>query len=250
MLVAQISDTHLLTEGPAARGRISTLRRAVAYLTSLDRQPDLLIHTGDVAHNGTLAEYALARELLAPIEAPLLVVPGNRDQRDTLRAAFAVEAPADPASPFIQYACRLGDVEIVAADTRHETRSLGDYCETRLEQLTAMLRATEGRPTIVILHHPPVEIPVQLDPMQFVDPVAGHRLGEAIARFPQVIGVLAGHTHRSDCLPLGATYVSTLPSLAVDLRRGPAPDVTGGAPIVQLHDVTPYGLISRSIVVR
>ena len=38
---------------------------------------------------GRPEEYAWLRELLAPLSLPLVVVPGNHDDRDAMRAAFA-----------------------------------------------------------------------------------------------------------------------------------------------------------------
>ena len=93
MLIAQISDTHILTpasDHPAARLRADCLRRCVADINR--RQPDAVILTGDTVQFGQAEEYALLRELLSPLQAPLYLIPGNRDDKVALREAFA-DAP-------------------------------------------------------------------------------------------------------------------------------------------------------------
>ena len=58
MLIAQISDTHIVlpdSAHPKARQRSDNLRRVVADIN--DAQPDLVVFTGDLVHNGAPAEY-------------------------------------------------------------------------------------------------------------------------------------------------------------------------------------------------
>ena len=71
MLVAQISDTHILvpeSDHPAAELRADCLRRTVA---DINRQnPDAVIFTGDTVQHGQPEEYARLRELLDYNDVP------------------------------------------------------------------------------------------------------------------------------------------------------------------------------------
>ena len=90
MLIAQISDTHMLPPGDIAYGLADTeaaLRDAVAAVNAA--QPDIAIHTGDFAHHGAPEAYALARDILKDLKAPLYAIPGNHDNRANMRQAFA-----------------------------------------------------------------------------------------------------------------------------------------------------------------
>ena len=49
--------------------------------TRWKRQPDVVIHGGDIAHDGKLEEYRAAHDILKTLEAPLFVMPGNKDKR-------------------------------------------------------------------------------------------------------------------------------------------------------------------------
>ena len=87
MIIAQITDTHLAAANaadPVFRARAENLRECIADINGLDPMPDAVIHTGDMTQHGQAAEFAHARSLLAALEAPLYVIPGNRDGRDRI----------------------------------------------------------------------------------------------------------------------------------------------------------------------
>src|SRR5260370_35251710 len=102
MLVAQISDPHILAPGklfhapekagpPGAGpnwGRLDAaacLVRAVVELNALAPRPDVAVVTGDLVDHGSAAEYEHLRALLAPLAMPVFVIPGNHDTREGMR---------------------------------------------------------------------------------------------------------------------------------------------------------------------
>jgi len=94
MLIVQITDTHIKLPGKLAYRRVDTaqmLRACVAELLALDPQPDLIVHTGDLVDIGLAEEYAHLRSILAPLQVPILAIPGNHDARESMRAAFAAD---------------------------------------------------------------------------------------------------------------------------------------------------------------
>ena len=91
MLLAQISDLHVVAKGQRLFGRIDTpafLTRAVAHLNALDPRPDFVWITGDLVDQGSPAEYAHLREILGGLQLPWALMPGNHDERSNLRQAF------------------------------------------------------------------------------------------------------------------------------------------------------------------
>jgi 3',5'-cyclic AMP phosphodiesterase CpdA len=247
MLLAHISDTHLIVSGAAATDRASALDRTIAFLNAMSPRPAVVVHTGDVAHSGRPGEYDRARELFAALQIPIYSVVGNRDRRDGLKAAMLahVELPGD--APFIQYGVEVEGVHLIAVDTLSDAGGLGDICAGRLSHLEAMLDQRAGRPAVIFLHHPPVAIPALHQPMQFRSPAAAQALIRVIARKPRVLGVLAGHTHREDFVALGPTHLTTAPSLAADLRKGRYPGRNPSSPVFHLHEVGQYGLRTRQV---
>jgi 3',5'-cyclic AMP phosphodiesterase CpdA len=104
MHIAQISDTHILARGSdhaAVQWRADCLRRCIADIKQ--QQPDAVIFTGDTVQHGQPQEYAYLRELLAPLDAPLYLVPGNRDDSGALRAAFGDHPNLPGNGEFLHY---------------------------------------------------------------------------------------------------------------------------------------------------
>jgi hypothetical protein len=104
MLIAQITDTHITPRGTIAHGRdaFAAFEQALAAVVSTDPRPDFILHTGDVTHHG---DAALNREVRAALDAtgiPYAVIPGNHDETEPLREAFA-DKPWMPKSGFIQF---------------------------------------------------------------------------------------------------------------------------------------------------
>src|SRR5512132_820510 len=91
MLIAQISDLHLRTDGSLMHGRIDTraaLANCVAHVNGLDPRPDLVLATGDLADLALPEDYRVLRAMLDGLAMPVYVIPGNHDDRGALRASF------------------------------------------------------------------------------------------------------------------------------------------------------------------
>ena len=238
MLLAQISDTHLVAAGPRRAARALSLERALDWIARADPKPAAIVHTGDLAHNAKPEQYALARQILERVDLPLIAVPGNRDARLPFLATCPPPVPREPASPFVQFGLSLGPIRVVALDTLWEGHGLGGWCDARQAELERLLAAGDGCPTVVVLHHPPVALPAVPGGSHFGDPAEAHRLAVTLARDASVVAVLAGHVHRRATAPLGRASLETMPSLAVDLRKGVYPRGHADRPIVLLHEIS------------
>jgi 3',5'-cyclic AMP phosphodiesterase CpdA len=75
--IVQLSDTHISHRGGIPAENLSLLADHLNH----EVRPDLVVHTGDVviADPDSASDRDAARRLLARIEAPLLVLPGNHD---------------------------------------------------------------------------------------------------------------------------------------------------------------------------
>lgn len=249
--IAQISDTHVAAGTPAAGRRLDDLARTIAAINGLRPRPRAVVHTGDVAHDATAQDYRAARALLDRLELPLYAIVGNRDRREPFKAAFAGGGYLDPAAPFVQYAVDLGPVRLVAVDTLHDQSGLGGFCQRRAEELARLLDERGTEPTLVIAHHPPVEVPSlkARNPLQFEDAKEAAALVEVIGRAPQVVGVVAGHIHRTETVAIAHTRLTTMTSVAADLRRGRDKETDPDAPVFHLHTIENGGVTMRRVVV-
>jgi 3',5'-cyclic AMP phosphodiesterase CpdA len=246
LLIVQISDTHILapaSEHPAAELRADCLRRCVADINQ--QQPDAVIFTGDTVQHGQPDEYARLRALLAPLDAPLYLVPGNRDDNDTLRSAFA-EKPYLPANgDFLHYVIEDHDVRLVAIDSTAAGERKGVFCPARQAWLDAALSKQPGRPTLLFIHHPPFDVDDHY--------VGGYRrpeeaaaLADIVRRYSQVEGLLCGHVHWPVDRDWAGTSASIMPSVAVDLRNGIDETEALERPIYRLHRLSDgAGMVSQ-----
>ena len=118
MIIAQISDTHILarsSDRAEGRSRADDLRRCVADINR--QQPDAVVHTGDIVQHGLPEEYGHVREILAPLKAPVYIIPGNRDERGALRAAFSDHSHLPEDGDFLHYTVEDYPVRLVALDS-------------------------------------------------------------------------------------------------------------------------------------
>src|SRR4051794_19910921 len=116
--VAQISDLHVVERGRLLADAIDTAahaRQAVTHLNGLDPQPDAVLVTGDLVDGGSLAEYEHLVDLLAPLRAPLWLLPGNHDDRSALRSAFGDRVELGDGE-YVQFVI-AGPVRVVALDS-------------------------------------------------------------------------------------------------------------------------------------
>src|SRR5262252_6668794 len=65
----QISDSHIGFAKPPNTDVVSTLKRTVAKINALQKQPDVLIHTGDLTHLAKPAEFDTVAEVLKEAKA-------------------------------------------------------------------------------------------------------------------------------------------------------------------------------------
>ena len=213
-LLVQLSDPHIgatWADGDPVAG----LRAAVESVRRLPDAPDAVLMSGDLADNAADSEYELVRELLAQLGAPFYVLPGNHDDRDTLRRNF--DLPGAVGTP-VQYAVELGPLRLVALDSTRPGEVPGELDADRLSWLDADLARAPDRPTLIALHHPPVSTGIPAwDDLGL--PAADRRaLGDVLQRHPQVRRVVAGHLHRALTSELAGRAVLAVPSTYVQMR--------------------------------
>ena len=215
MMLAQVTDTHIVRRGELTLGRIDAaamLARCVARLNGLSPRPDAVVVTGDLTDLGRPEDYALVRELLAPLAMPVYVLPGNHDDRTALRAGFADHRylPAD--GTFVHYVVDDLPVRLIALDTVIPGQAGGALCAARLGWLAERLAEAPDRPTIVAMHHPPFDTGIPF--MDRIGLSGRDAFAELIAGHRQVERVICGHVHRTIHTRCGGTVASVCPSNA------------------------------------
>jgi 3',5'-cyclic AMP phosphodiesterase CpdA len=173
-LIAQLSDPHIRLDDPVSQDAFAA---GVARVLKLKPLPAAVLVTGDIANSGDPAEHVLALELLAPLPIPVHRLAGNHDLFGE-RMRFAADA---------------GDVRIVACDTSIPGRDEGTL---EVDWLAERLAEDRETPTILAMHHPPLDIGLPwLDEIGHT-PANRAALAELLTGAPNVKRVVAGHVHR------------------------------------------------------
>jgi 3',5'-cyclic AMP phosphodiesterase CpdA len=211
--IVQLTDLHV--GAPWGDEAESAVARAVAAVSRvLGRAADAVIVSGDIANTPADAEYERARSLLDDLGAPLYVLPGNHDDRDGLRRHF--ELPETGAT-HLSYTAQLGPVRLVALDSVRDGESGGQVDAPRLAWLDRVLAEDRTTPTLLAMHHPPLEIGQPGMDAIGIPERERRALGRIVARNPQVHRIVSGHVHHAVIGDLHGTPVLAMPSTDVQL---------------------------------
>lgn len=232
MIIAQLSDPHIVAPGKLFRGPIQGvapdaervprefdtapyLARAVAAVNELVPRPDITVVTGDLVDHGEPEEYEHLRTLLAPLSMPVYVIPGNHDARPPLRESFRADAYL-PADGHLHYAIDDYSLRLVALDTLVVGKHHGSLDFDQLDWLDATLAKQPDRPTVILMHHPPFATGITyMDNYSLDNPAA---LAEIVRRHRQVERILCGHLHRAIDRRFAGTVAGTAPGTAHQIR--------------------------------
>ncbi len=225
-LLAQLSDPHIRV-GRQDREPAAALTAAVRAVLALASRPHAVIVTGDLVDSASTRAYERVRELLEPLPMPVFVLAGNHDDRDGLREYFALDTPTGAVGEPFQYTARVRDLRLVVGDTTipgHEEGSLDLERRTWIEN---ELAAEPETPTILAIHHPPIEIGIRALDEIGLPPEDRIALGDVLALRPHVRRVIAGHVHRASFGAIGGCGVLTCASTHLQAPLeipGPPPD--------------------------
>jgi 3',5'-cyclic-AMP phosphodiesterase len=194
---------------------VARLAAAVDSVRAVCPQPDAVLVSGDLADHATVEEYEHVRELLAPLNAPLYMLPGNHDDRGALRRQFDV--PGAAAGP-VRYSVDLGPLRLVVLDTTRPGEDPGELDAAQLAWLDAELAAAPTRLTMLAMHHPPLVTGIPVWDELGLRRADQDALGDVIERHLQVRRLVSGHAHRTMTGELAGRSVLTVPSTYVQAR--------------------------------
>ncbi|MDI9276409.1 phosphodiesterase [Pantoea sp. EABMAA-21] len=225
-LIAQISDLHIKANGRLSYKKVDTqaaLLRVIDTLNRLTPRPDMVVITGDLVDFGNAEEYQTLRTALRRLQLPYMLMAGNHDDRQQLRAAF-------PDHHYLQrgetlnWQARVKGVQLLALDSSVPQQPWGYVDQAQLAWLEEQLAREPQLPTLVMLHHPPLVSGIgHMDKQPLRNPDA---LAAIIRQHPQVERVLSGHLHRS----VQARFAGTLACVAPGVSHQVAFDLSENGP--------------------
>ena len=237
-------------------GRVDTARGLTLALEQARRfAPDLILLSGDLVNDAEPAQYEHLADLLAGTDLPLLLVAGNHDDRDAVRAiASTIDGAVTPLPSLhgeLEYDIVLpvGGPRFLVVDTVRSDSHSGLVTAERLNALDQQL--STGESTVVVQHHPPFTSGI--DFMDHYGLLGGEEELEVIARHGNVLAVLTGHLHHHAVHIRSGVTVITSPSsaaqVALDLSGGPT-SYTGEAGSILVHRFDDAGVTSHVMSLR
>ena len=242
MLIAQVTDIHLGFEpdNPAEFNR-KRLDQVLKALKSMTPQPDMLIATGDLTEFGDAESYRRLVNAFAQLDFPVWPMVGNHD----LRTNFAQHFPDVPQHDgFVQYTVDAGPLRLIVIDTLEDGRHGGAFCDVRAAWLTERLDEDRSHPTVIVMHHPPVEVGIEwMNTHPEEDWV--QRFRACVAGRSNIVAIICGHLHRAITTQWEGTTIAicpaTSPQVALDMspidpeRPDNRPMIIADPPAYALH---------------
>ncbi|MFC3573126.1 metallophosphoesterase family protein [Streptomyces yaanensis] len=237
MRILHLSDTHLeRTDAPNKYG-VNATESLRLMLTELRHQRDVdaIVVSGDLANDGAVDAYTAVRELLRDFaltkNAPVVYSTGNHDERQAfakvlgsghLEADGTDRAEKVLASGDLERAAvsAIGGYRFVTLDSLVPGEVYGHLGEAQLDWLREVLRTPAPRGTVLVFHHPPITLDIEMqrafglrNPADLADAIRG----------TDVRVVLTGHFHLQMFGFLESTPVWVTPGVVnrIDLTTAP-----------------------------
>jgi len=223
MLIVQISDLHITTPLKMAYGVASTVQnlyQCIQHINQLKPQPDLVLVTGDICNENSFDELVNAKTILDTLNTPYYVMPGNHDTRNDLTSVFGskhcpVNLEDSSSSSFINYVIESKELRMIAVDSTIDGKSGGELCDNRLAWLKTRLDEKKDKPTLIIMHHPPIKLGVFETDMDLF--IGTEKLKNLLNNYSNIKAILSGHVHRHTHTLWSNTVVITAPSTSMEL---------------------------------
>ncbi|MFF3677658.1 metallophosphoesterase [Streptomyces sp. NPDC002120] len=211
IVIAHLSDIHL-DGGPRAADRT---RAVMEYLDGLPYDLDAVLVSGDIADHAAPAEYEEAAKLLRS-RHPLVVCPGNHDDRTAFRQGLLDEPAPSSAAPVDQVLRGPGFV-LAVCDSSVPGADHGRLEESTLAWLDGVLTDTPREtPVLVAFHHPPV--PLHTPYVDEIRQFGEERLAALAERHPHLTAFLCGHAHTAAATTFAGRPVLVAPGVVSTLR--------------------------------
>ena len=154
----QISDSHIgfdfKTPYPNAVG---TLQECIGRVKALPNKPAFMIHTGDISHLSTAAQFDDADKTIAEAKLDVHYVPGEHDFVDAEQKLF-LDRYGRGTKGYGWYSFDANGVHFVGLVNVHDLKAggLGNLGHDQLEWLEADLKGRSASTPIVVFAHVPL----------------------------------------------------------------------------------------------
>ncbi|ERN40653.1 putative phosphohydrolase [Rubidibacter lacunae KORDI 51-2] len=232
--VAQVTDTHLLAKADGellGQPTDASLEVVIKRLHALRPRLDLLLLTGDLSQDGSIASYQRLQDAIEPLGLPTFWVPGNHDQHLVMQQVLR-RPPFSTEKSF-----QVGGWQFVLLNSAVPGCVHGYFSDETLVWLDCQLAGARARPTMLAFHHPPFAVH-----SRWIDQSGLHNPDAFFAvldRHPQVRLSVFGHIHQDYCRWRRDVCYAASPSTSVQFKprsdRFSLDDISPGFRMLTLH---------------
>jgi 3',5'-cyclic AMP phosphodiesterase CpdA len=153
---AQISDSHIGFKGPANTNVTDTFNHAIGQINGLGYTPDFVIHTGDLTHLATPAQFDQVKQMLGELNTPrVFTVPGEHDSTDDAgqkyRQVFGAGTRGDG-----WYSFDVAGVHIIGLVNTLNLQKLGHLGADQLKFIEKDVAGLSSDTPIIVFSHIPL----------------------------------------------------------------------------------------------
>lgn len=198
--VLHITDCHLFEDTNEIKNGVNPFSSLRAVLTEAcaAKAPDIVVASGDIAHDPTSATYRVFCDLVRSFhDGPFVVTPGNHDVWDAMKPVFELTP------------VQFDSWTFVPLDTHVEDRVSGEVSDRSVLWLQRSLEQAPEH-VIVVGHHPLVDVGVA-----WLD---AHQVNNAsdvlsiLQMNSNVLAYICGHVHLASAQQRGHLKLWTTPS--------------------------------------
>tara|TARA_Y100000590_G_C15683054_1_gene1000542 strand:- start:493 stop:1458 length:966 start_codon:yes stop_codon:yes gene_type:complete len=196
MLIAQISDMHIVDEGELCNELVPTndmLVDAIERINEIQPKVDIILASGDLTQNGSKSEYRNLKSILSNTNIPVYMIPGNHDKPNNFKDVFQ-DNTYIPEEGSLSYVINDFPVTIIGIDTTIENSPCGEISERILSWVENKLTEYRNKPVIIFMHHPPFKTGIWW--MDAIGLKGKKKFEQTIKKFKNIEAVLCGHIHR------------------------------------------------------
>lgn len=239
--VLQLTDPHLMADPHGELLGINTRDSLDAVIAQVRRErpaPDLVLVTGDLAQDASEEAYQALKTRLSVFDCPVLWMAGNHDDSERLVLMAGPEASRKHLI--------AGGWQFVLLDSSVPGKVFGYLSEAELAFLEKTLAENEPRPTLVALHHHPVDIGSGW--MDNIGLMNRDEFWQVVDRFPHVQAVLWGHVHQVWDEMRNQVRLLATPSTCIQFKGGSDRfAVESLAPGYRWFELSPSGSLSTEV---
>jgi len=153
---AQVSDSHIGFVGKANPDVAGSFTHAIDQINNLGYEPDFVIHTGDLTHLATPAQFDQVKQMMSGLHTShVFTVPGEHDSIDDggqkYRSAFGAGTRGDG-----WYSFDIAGVHVIALVNTLNLKKLGHLGVEQLEFVEKDVAPLPSDTPIIVFSHIPL----------------------------------------------------------------------------------------------